>query len=110
MITGGPKPWSWSEEDRRQNAAEVLTARLESVLEGGRIAPSDLDMVTWAKVYGSTAGPFGGLGGQMMTRFQLTAYLFSSLGIAAVYCGAKLLFVSEKFEYEVRCPELDRRG
>lgn len=99
-----------SEDERKDHATEVLTAKLgDRIPDGGKLIPQDLTVVSWPRVYGSTAGPFGGIGGQMMTTFQLTAYVADQFDIAAVYCGPKLLCVSENFRWEVTCPELDRR-
>lgn len=49
----------------------------------------DLTYYSFPKTYGSTSGPFGGIGGAAVTTFQIEAY---SDGITTVYfCGNKII-------------------
>lgn len=48
--------------------AEEAAARLE-------VEPAELSMLAWPQVFGSTAGPHGGIGGAAMTTFQVLAFV-----------------------------------
>ena len=54
-----------------------------------------LEYFAWPQAFGSTAGPFGGLGGQAVTNFTLEVW--SDGKDAAVFCNGKFLKVVEKF-------------
>lgn len=60
----------------------------------------ELDYYSWPKVYGSTAGPFGGCGGQSFTTFQIEAWSDGYFGV--LFCGNKVLKVCDKFEMGMR--------
>ena len=58
--------------------------------------PGDLTYCRFPRTYGSTAGPFGGVGGCAMTTFTLEAWA-SSCGPAVVFCGGKIISVTPSF-------------
>lgn len=52
-----------------------------------------LDYWAWPRVYGSTAGPFGGVGGAAMTTFTVEAW---TSGIhTVIFCKGRVLGVRE---------------
>ena len=69
----------------REKAVELLKSRSIEATE------EELFYCTWPHPYGSTAGPFGGIGGQMVTMFQLEAWAFGPWGV--VFCGDKIISV-----------------
>ncbi len=63
----------------RQMAAKLISGRI-----GREVDPSELRYSSFVRMYGSTTGPFGGIGGQMMTEFQIEAFdLFDTEQAAA---------------------------
>lgn len=46
--------------------------------------------------FGSTGGPFGGVGGQMMTTFTIEAWV--CYNYAVLFCGERLIKVTDKWE------------
>lgn len=55
-----------------------------------------LDKFSFPHIYGSTAGPFGGIGGQAMTTFQIDAFYDGKK--AAVFCGDKFIKIIDDFQ------------
>lgn len=51
------------------------------------------DVESWAEMFGSTAGPWGGIGGAAMTTFRMT--MVRSRGLAILFAGDKLFGVAE---------------
>lgn len=54
-----------------------------------------LEYYAWPQVFGSTAGPFGGIGGQAMTTFTVEAWAFGP--VAIVFCKGKPIKQVKKF-------------
>lgn len=65
--------------DLRTDAAKVMNVR-----------PEDLGYYSWPEAFGSTAGPFGGIGGQAITTFQVEAFHLDDTGEAVLYCNGRL--------------------
>lgn len=61
-----------------------------------RFDVDSLRYFAWPEVYGSTAGPFGGIGGATMTVFTLEAWVTGRF--AVIFCGNKIIDVVEDFE------------
>jgi hypothetical protein len=60
----------------------------------GNLDPSPFtDVESWAEIFGSTAGPWGGVGGAAMTTFRMT--MVRSRGLAILFAGDKLYGVAE---------------
>ena len=57
----------------------------------------DLDYYAWPQTFGSTAGPFGGVGGQAITTFTIEAWEYN-YRFAVIFCGTKIIKVTDKFE------------
>ena len=55
-----------------------------------------IDYYAWPQVFGSTAGPFGGIGGATMTSFTIESW--SMHNFAVLFCGNKVMKVTDKFE------------
>lgn len=57
---------------------------------------SYFDYYAYPEVFGSTAGPFGGIGGQAMTTFTIEAWVCGKT--AVLFCGDRILKVTDKWE------------
>ena len=55
-----------------------------------------LDYYAWPQVFGSTAGPFSGIGGQALTAFTIEAWADGNR--AAIFCCGRYLGITEKFD------------
>lgn len=55
-----------------------------------------LDYYAWPQAFGSTAGPFGGIGGQAVTSFTIEA--FANGSEAVIFCRGKRLKKVNAFE------------
>lgn len=51
------------------------------------------DVESWVEMFGSTSGPWGGVGGAAMTTFRMT--MVRSRGLAILFAGDKLFGVAE---------------
>lgn len=51
------------------------------------------DVESWVELFGSTSGPWGGMGGAAMTTFRMT--MVRSRGLAILFAGDKLFGVAE---------------
>lgn len=71
------------------------------VAERLHAAAASLEYWAWPQVFGSTAGPFGGVGGQAMTTFTIEAW-HDGGGNAALFCGGRVLKITDKFEPQMR--------
>ena len=60
----------------------------------------ELEYWAWPQVFGSTTGPFGGIGGQAMTTFTIEAWADGSH--AVLFCCGKPIKVTDKFQPEMR--------
>lgn len=58
----------------------------------------ELDYYAFPQVFGSTAGPHGGIGGQAMSVFTVEAYVCDGEGPTVYDCAGKLKFHSGKFD------------
>lgn len=79
----------------KQEAIEAIKKRLP-VQASQWVTVDYLDYWAWPQVFGSTAGPFGGVGGQAMTTFTIEAW--EQDGVAVIFCGNKILKVVEKWQ------------
>lgn len=68
----------------REDAAEKL---------GGE---NSLQYFAWPQTFGSTAGPFGGIGGQAVSTFTIEAWWDGSR--AVLFCGGRLLKITNHFD------------
>jgi len=81
----------------REAACAELNEHFEADLV--RFWTDDLWYCSWIETFGSTAGPFGGIGGQALTNFRLEAWVADHY--AVVFCGDRILGVSDEFEFKV---------
>ena len=72
---------------------EDVTQRLKPYIE--EFCPEEIVYYAWPQMFGSTTGPFGGVGGQACTMFTIEAFVIYPFAI--IYCGGKFWFVSENF-------------
>lgn len=94
------------DDERAKWACETLNKEWPDVWNG-MLCPQDLDYYAWPQTYGSTAGPFGGIGGQAMSTFTLEA--FENMGYAVVFCGPKVVRVTDSFQFlGCECGDLRR--
>ncbi len=86
----------------RETALGYLNIYLDhtGVLSSGIRYPDELKYVRWLQVFGSTAGPFGGIGGQMMTEFLMEAWAWDIF--AVVFCNGRKIKVTDSFRLEAR--------
>jgi len=61
---------------------------------------SQLSYYAWPQVFGSTAGPFGGIGGQAISTFTIEAWEF--MGHAFLFCQHKSIKTTDKFQMGMR--------
>lgn len=66
------------------------------IKEKQSLSPDCLEYWAYPQGFGSTAGPFGGVGGQAFTTFTIEAWVFSKY--AVLFCGNKVLRVTDKWE------------
>tara|TARA_B100000809_G_C15139378_1_gene532325 strand:- start:2484 stop:2756 length:273 start_codon:yes stop_codon:yes gene_type:complete len=58
------------------------------------VPQGELNYSSWTETFGSTSGPFGGIGGKAMSVFTIEAW---SDGVAAViFCKGRVIGVFEK--------------
>lgn len=70
----------------KEKAAEILKCDI-----------SDISYYSWPQTFGSTAGPFGGIGGQMISIFQIEAYAFGQN--AVLFCGGRIWKKIDNFNF-----------
>lgn len=75
-----------------QKAAEILRLQTQPKLEG-----FDFEYYSYPQMFGSTAGPFGGLGGDAMTNFQIDAFVWE--GFAALFCGGRFWKIDSTWQF-----------
>lgn len=81
-------------EDLEQNARLLL---LEKYPESqGDLQYNVFDYYAYPVVYGSTAGPFGGLGGAAMTTFTHEAFVIGKY--AVIFCKDRMIKITDKWD------------
>ena len=65
-------------------------------VNGIQVIESELDYYAWPQLFGSTAGPNGGMGGCAMTTFTVHAFVYDDEA-AVLACSRQIRFV-EKFK------------
>lgn len=70
--------------ENREKAAEILE-RMDP--EGGKRYTEDLQLYAWPQTFASTAGPRGGIGGQMMTTYTVYVFVDVYYHAVATCCG-----------------------
>lgn len=76
-----------------EQAYEFIVRRLPE--EAKHLCSYYLEYYAWPQVFGSTAGPFGGIGGQAMTTFTVEAWVCGE--VAVLFCGDKVLKVTDQW-------------
>ena len=77
----------------REKAVQLLSDEVD-----GDCQIDNLEYWAWPTVFGSTTGPFAGVGGQAMSTFTLEAWHDTWTGKAVIFCQGKILRVVERFE------------
>ncbi len=83
----------------KQNSLPTMSA--EAVAGPMAVHPDDLEYWAWPQQFSSTAGPFGGVGGQAMTTFTIEAW-HDGRGAAALFCNGRLLKITKEFTPPMR--------
>jgi hypothetical protein len=83
MITDG----------NRQEAALILSKSL-----GEPVLAIDISFYSWPEVFDSTAGPFGGMGGQQITVMQITAYVYGRT--AVLFAEGRYWKIKHNFKFD----------
>ncbi len=76
----------------REEIASRLRGRLGAALFD-QIPPDELTYCSWPEAFGTTCGPFPGVGGQMVTTFRMEAWAYDKW--AVVFCGGRVVFCGE---------------
>lgn len=97
INSGARAPEATDKSAVRQQAAEILTEKLKDSV-GGTIHPGELSYISWPEAFSSTAGPFGGVGGQAFTTFQLDAFDYD--GHAAIFCNGRFIAYCPDFNFQ----------
>ena len=58
---------------------------------------NNLEYYAWPEVFGTTSGPFYGIGGASMSTFTIEAWVNESTGECIYFCLGKVLGKREKF-------------
>jgi len=64
------------------------------------LSPDMLDYYAWPQVFGSTSGPFTGIGGQAISTFTIEAY--SDGRNAVLFCNGRRIKQTSNFEPMMR--------
>lgn len=81
-------------DDYPSMTREAVIDRLNKLLKlecGATIATSELVYCSWPQTFGSTCGPFHGIGGQALTTFRMEAWAWEQW--AVVFCGGRVVSV-----------------
>lgn len=77
----------------RKPPEEVL-----QILKERQIQYYDIAYYAWPQMFGSTAGPCGGIGGQAMSTFTVDAWVCDGTGPTVYICAGMYSFDDNKFE------------
>ena len=58
---------------------------------------SEFQHYTFPKTFGSTSGPFGGIGGSAMTTFTMEAFVCQRTGEALLFCQDRIVKAVKNF-------------
>lgn len=72
-----------------EKAVEIMT------IDNGAFA-NDMSYYAWPETFGSTAGPFGGLGGAAMSTFTIEAWQDNYTGKTLLFCNGKALKIVDR--------------
>lgn len=87
--------------DNRNNAyLRILAERSKLNIDNSFFNSDDLSYYSFPKIYGSTSGPFGGIGGAAMTTFQIEAY--SDGIITCYYCGNRFIKLVKNSKLQIQ--------
>jgi hypothetical protein len=84
----------------QKQALEILNRNIsdetKTMLKSLNCKKLDTGMISfysWPQIFSSTAGPGGGIGGQMMTSFQFYAFVVDCDRSAAICCCEKWAYI-----------------
>lgn len=80
------------------NFQKAPPQELIDLLEKSGFDLFNLSYYAWPQMFGSTAGPHGGIGGQSMSEFTVEAWVQNNEGPTLFVCGRMFFFDTEKFE------------
>lgn len=87
-------------QTERDGLQGIARDRAAELIRGRSIPcePGDLDYWAWPKAFGSTAGPFGGVGGQAISTFTLEAWTLGYGCPAVTFCRGRVIRVEDRWE------------
>lgn len=92
---------------------KLLVPPDEAPLKLRRPTETEIDVVSFPQLWGSTALGHGGMGGAAMTTAQTTVVMMKSPAAAAVYFGARLAYVvlepNDRFNEDLRTRSMAHR-
>lgn len=77
---------------------ETISDKLDFTAGKLGVHPKQLHYYVFPKMYGSTSGPFGGIGGACMTSFDMEAVMDEVTGIACIFCGTAFIKQVKNFQ------------
>ena len=80
------------------NSQKQPPERVKELLKELGIKYIHLSYYAYPETFGSTAGPYGGIGGQAMTTFTIEAWESDMDGKTLYTCG-NMFHVEDRFEY-----------
>ena len=88
----GPSRYQQPDRHARQSGTSITVALADAAKRG--YDEKDCIVTAFWQAFGSTAGPFGGVGGQMVTGFPMVVILDRGEEgpRASVYCSGRLLY------------------
>lgn len=69
-----------------------------NILKKNNIQFMDINYYAYPQTFGSTAGPYGGIGGCTMTSFTIESYVCDNYGPTVHVCGGMYYLDESKFE------------
>ena len=84
---------------RAKNSDVILAAFEFFRKDSPDISPYDLDYHSFPMVFGSTAGPFGGIGGQALTTFQIEVVTNGWTKESCVYANGRFWKTVDDFQF-----------
>lgn len=85
--------------DYQSSANELMGVTRDQAAEPVGIPAHHLQYAAWPQVFGSTAGPFKGVGGASMSTFTIEAWYYNSK--ALIFCKGKVLKLVDDFRMPI---------
>ena len=79
----------------REEVLDRLNGAIEKHCDGEKADASELMYCSWPEAFGSTCGPFSGIGGQAVTSFRMEAWAWDQF--AVVFCNGRIVKTTADF-------------